>query len=124
MIGHLGKAPKQKDFDRGGCIVSFSLATTERWKTKDGERKEHTNWHRCVVQSEPLQKVAMQYLKKGSKIYVEGMVNYRSWDDPKTGDKRNATEIALKPFNGKIVMLDKVAGSRQEEAPDEAYEQE
>lgn len=121
LIGHVGQDPEKKEFANGGSIVSFSLATSEKWKTKAGEKKEVTHWHRVVVQSEQVQDIVMKYVKKGSKLYVEGMIAQRSWTND-AGEQRHATEIAVKGFGGRIQLLD--AKKREDEAPDDTYETE
>ena len=123
LIGYLGGDPEQTEFKNGGSIVTFNLATSERWKTKDGEKKEKTHWLRIVVMQEQLQKVAMDYLEKGSKVYVEGIIAVNKWADKDTGEEKSRVEIQVKGFSGKIVMLDS-KGRSDDSPPDESYEQE
>lgn len=112
LIGHLGAAPEIRSTQDGRKLAQFNLATGESWKDKTtGERKDRTEWHRVVVFNEGLTKVAEQYLKKGSKIYLEGALRTRKWTDSKAIE-RYTTEIILGPFGSVLVMLD-----RAEKAP-------
>ena len=106
LIGRCGKDPETRTFQDGKKIVSFTLATSESWKDKStGERKEVTQWHNVVIQSDGIARVAEQYLKKGSRCYIEGQVKYRSWDG-KDGGKNYITEIVVPAFGGALVLLD------------------
>jgi single-strand DNA-binding protein len=106
LIGHLGKDPEVRSLNSGKKVVSFSLATSESWRDKQtGERQEKTQWHNVVVFNEPLGKIAEQYLRKGSKVYVEGAIQTRKWQDQQ-GQDRYTTEIVLQAFNGAITLLD------------------
>ena len=106
LIGNLGQDPEVRRTQDGRPIVNFSVATTETWRDRQsGERREKTEWHRVVIFSEGLAKVAEQYLKKGMKVYVEGQLQTRAWDDQQ-GQKRYTTEIVLQNFNGVMHMLD------------------
>lgn len=112
LIGHLGAAPEIKRSQDGKALATFSLATSEAWRDKaTGERRERTEWHRVVIVNEGLVKVAEQYLKKGSKVYLEGANRTRKWTD-NGGVERYLTEVILGPFNSSLVMLD-----RAERAP-------
>jgi single-strand DNA-binding protein len=105
LIGNLGKDPEIRHTQDGKGIVSFSIATTESWRDKSsGERKEKTEWHRIVVFNEGIAKVAEQYLKKGSTIYVEGSLQTRKWTD-KDGVEKYTTEVVLQAFSGVLTML-------------------
>lgn len=104
FIGHLGKDPEIRSFQSGDRVANFSLAVTERWK-KDGEQKEKTEWVRVSVFNQNLVKVCENYLKKGSKVYIEGQIETRKWTD-KDGVEKYSTEIVLRPFKSEIVMLD------------------
>lgn len=104
FIGHLGADPETKSMQSGDRVCNLSLAVTEKWKDKNGERKEKTEWIRVVIFSQGLVKVAESYLKKGSKIYVSGKMQTRSWE--KDGEKKYSTEIVLQGFDAKLVMLD------------------
>lgn len=105
LIGNLGKDPEVRHTDDGKAIVTLSLATSENWKDKSGERKERTEWHKVVIFNEHLAKVAEQYLKKGAKVYVEGQLQTRKWM-AKDGTDRYSTEIVLQNFRGELTMLD------------------
>jgi single-strand DNA-binding protein len=106
LIGHLGKDPEIRATQDGREIANFSLATSESWKDKaTGERKEKSEWHRVVVFNEGLVKVVKSYLRKGSKVYVEGAITTRKWTD-NSGVEKYSTEIVLQNFNGTIVLLD------------------
>ena len=107
LVGHLGKDPESRSFQSGGKLVNMSLATSESWKDKStGERKDRTEWHNVVVMNDGLVKVAEQYLKKGSKVYVEGQLRTRKWQDQQ-GNDRWSTEIVLGAFNASLVLLDR-----------------
>ena len=105
LIGNLGQDPEVRTFGNGGKVCNMRIATSETWRDKNsGERKERTEWHSVAIFSEPLVRVAEQYLRKGSKVYVEGQLQTRKWQD-KTGQDRYTTEIVLQRFRGEIVML-------------------
>ena len=112
LVGNLGKDPEVRHTQDGKAIVNLSIATSESWKTKDGERKEKTEWHRVVIFNENLAKVAEQYLKKGSTVYLEGQLQTRKWTD-KDGVEKYSTEIVLQNFNGTLTML----GGGEKSAP-------
>lgn len=106
IIGNLGKDPEIRRTQDGRAICNLTVATSEAWRDKaSGERKEKTEWHRIVIFSEPLTKVAEQYLKKGSKVYIEGALQTRKWTD-QSGVEKYSTEIVLQAFNGVLTMLD------------------
>src|SRR2546421_5268629 len=106
LVGNLGKDPDVRRTTSGDPIVNFTLATSENWRDKtSGERKERTEWHRVVIFNENLVKVAEQYLKKGSKIYVEGALQTRKWTD-QAGIEKYSTEVVLQRFRGELTMLD------------------
>jgi single-strand DNA-binding protein len=106
LIGNLGKDPEIRRTQDGRAIANLSVATSESWRDKQtGERKEKSEWHRVVIFSEPLCKVAEQYLKKGSKVYVEGQLQTHKWTD-KDGVEKYSTEIVLQGFNSALTMLD------------------
>ena len=106
LIGNLGKDPEVRSFQNGGQVCSFSLATSENWKDKStGERREKTEWHNISIFSDGLVRVAQQYLKKGSKVYIEGQLETRKWQD-KEGKDRYTTEVVLRNFASTLVMLD------------------
>jgi single-strand DNA-binding protein len=107
LMGHLGKDPETRNFQDGGRVVHFSIATSESWKDKQsGERKERTEWHRVSIMSEGLVGIAEKYLKKGSKVYVEGKLETRRWTD-RDGIERYSTEIVLRPYSGELILLDR-----------------
>jgi single-strand DNA-binding protein len=110
LIGNLGKDPEVRRMQDGRPIVNLSVATSDTWRDKaTGERKERTEWHRVVIFNENIAKVAEQYLKKGSKVYLEGSLQTRKWQD-QSGQDKYTTEVVLQ-FNGQLTMLDK-AGDR------------
>lgn len=111
LIGNLGADPEIRTFQNGGKIANLRIATSETWKDRNtGERKERTEWHSVVIHSEPLVRVAEQYLKKGSKIYVEGQLETRKWQD-QSGADRYTTEVALRPYRSELTMLEGRGGS-------------
>ncbi len=106
IIGNVGKDPEIRSLQNGSQVANIALATSESWKDKaTGERKERTEWHRVVVFSDGLVNVIKQYVKKGSKLYVEGQIQTRKWTDHKGVEKYN-TEIVLQGFNATLVLLD------------------
>ncbi|HHL22029.1 MAG TPA: single-stranded DNA-binding protein [Aliiroseovarius sp.] len=106
LIGNLGADPEVREFPNGGKVCNLRLATSETWKDRNtGERRERTEWHRVAIYSEPLVRVCEQYLRKGSKIYVEGQLETRKWQD-QSGQDRYTTEVALRPFRSELTMLD------------------
>lgn len=112
LVGNLGKDPELRRTQDGKPVCNLSLATSENWRDKNtGERKERTEWHRIVIWSEGLCKVAEQYLKKGSKVYLEGQLQTRKWTD-KDGVEKYSTEIVLQGFHAALVMLDSAKDGR------------
>ncbi len=110
LIGNLGRDPEVRRLTSGDPVVNLSIATSESWRDKaSGERKEKTEWHRVVIFNENLAKVAEQYLKKGSKVYLEGQLQTRKYTD-KDGTEKYSTEIVLQRFRGELVMLDSRGG--------------
>ena len=110
LVGNLGKDPEIRRTQDGRPIANLSIATSETWRDKaTGERKEKTEWHRVVIFSEGLAKVAEQYLKKGSKVYIEGALQTRKWTD-KDGIEKYSTEVVLQGFNSNLTMLDGAKG--------------
>lgn len=106
LIGHVGKDPEVRSFQSGGRVASFSLATSETWKDKStGERKEKTEWHKISVLNEGILKSVESYVRKGTKLYVEGQLETRKWTD-KDGHEKYTTEIVLRPFRGELKLLD------------------
>ena len=106
LLGNLGRDPEVRNFPNGGKVANFSIATSENWKDRNtGERRERTEWHNVSITNEALVRVAEQYLKKGSKVYVEGQLETRKWQD-QTGNDRYTTEVVLRPYRGELTMLD------------------
>lgn len=114
LIGNLGDDPEARSLNNGGEVVNLRVATSESWKDKEGNRQERTEWHRVVIFNEGLAKVAKSYLRKGSKVYLEGQLQTRKWQDQSGADKYS-TEIVLQKFRGELVLLDN-APSREQEA--------
>ena len=111
LIGNLGADPEVRHTQDGRAIVNMRLATTESWRDKQtGERREKTEWHSVVIFNEQLGKVAQQYLKKGSKVYIEGQLQTRKWQD-NSGNDRYTTEVVLQNYAGQLTMLDGRNGS-------------
>jgi single-strand DNA-binding protein len=110
LIGNLGADPEIRRTQDGRPIVNLRLATSETWRDRNsGERKERTEWHRVVIFNENICKVAEQYLKKGAKIYIEGQLQTRKWQD-QSGQDRYSTEVVLQGFNAQLTMLDRAGG--------------
>ncbi|WP_338242969.1 single-stranded DNA-binding protein [Aurantiacibacter hainanensis] len=105
LIGNLGQDPEVRSFQNGGKVCNLRIATSETWKDKEGQRQEKTEWHTVAIFSEGLVRVCENYLKKGSKVYIEGQLQTRKWQD-QNGQDRYSTEIVLRGFNGTLVMLD------------------
>lgn len=106
LVGNLGADPRVSNTQNGAKIVNLSIATTETWKDKlSGERKDRTEWHRVVIFNPQLADVAERYLRKGSKVYLEGQLQTRKWED-NNGQERYSTEIVLQNFSGNLVLLD------------------
>lgn len=105
LVGNLGQDPEVRTFQSGGKVCNFSIATSETWKDRNtGERREKTEWHRVAIFAEGLVRIAEQYLTKGSKVYVEGQLETRKWQD-QTGNDRYTTEVVLRPYRGELTML-------------------
>ena len=106
LIGNLGKDPEVRSMQNGGKVCNLSVATSESWKDKmSGERKERTEWHRVVIFNENLISVAERFLKKGSKVYLEGQIETRKWSD-QSGVEKYSTEVVLRQFRGELTLLD------------------
>lgn len=106
LVGNLGKDPEIRSFQNGGRVASFSLATSESWKDKaTGERKEKTEWHRISIMNDSLVGIVERYIKKGSKLYIEGQLETRKWTG-QDGQERYTTEVVLRPYRGELTMLD------------------
>lgn len=114
LLGSLGADPEVKSFQNGGRIANLRLATSESWKDKTtGEKKERTEWHSVTLNSDGLVSVAERFLRKGSKVYIEGKLQTRKWQD-QSGNDRYTTEIVVGGFDGKLVMLDGAKGAGSE----------
>ncbi|MEM1147991.1 MAG: single-stranded DNA-binding protein [Pseudomonadota bacterium] len=111
LVGNVGQDPEVRQFQNGGQVCSFSLATSENWKDRNtGERREKTEWHRISVFSEGLIRVVQSYVKKGSKLYIEGQLETRKWQD-QNGQDRYSTEVVLRGYNSTLTMLDSRNGA-------------
>lgn len=105
IIGNLGRDPEVRSFQNGGKVVNLRIATSETWRDRNsGERKERTEWHSVAIFNEALAKIAEQYLRKGSTVYIEGALETRKWQD-QSGQDRYTTEIVLRPYNGNLTLL-------------------
>src|SRR3954462_12940073 len=109
LVGNLGDDPEVRALNNGGEVVNMRVATSENWKDRDGNRQERTEWHRVVIFNENLGRVAKSYLKKGSKVYLEGQIQTRKWTD-QSGQDKYSTEVVLQRFRGELVLLDKREG--------------
>ena len=106
LLGNLGRDPEVRSFQNGGKVVNLRIATSETWRDKaTGERKERTEWHSVAIFNENIAKIAEQYLRKGSKVYVEGQLETRKWQD-QSGADRYSTEVVLRPYSGSLTLLD------------------
>jgi single-strand DNA-binding protein len=112
LVGNLGADPEARSLNSGGEVVNMRVATSESWKDRDGNRQERTEWHNVVIFNENLGRVAKSYLRKGSKVYLEGQIQTRKWTD-QSGNDRYTTEVVLQRFRGELVLLDsREGGSR------------
>jgi single-strand DNA-binding protein len=109
LVGNLGDDPEARSMSSGGEVVNLRVATSESWKDRDGNRQERTEWHRVVIFNENLGRVAKSYLKKGSKVYLEGQLQTRKWTD-NSGQDKYSTEVVLQRFRGELVLLDSRGG--------------
>jgi single-strand DNA-binding protein len=109
LVGNLGADPEARSLNNGGEVVNMRIATSEQWKDRDGNRQERTEWHNVVIFNDNLGRVAKSYLRKGSKVYVEGQIQTRKWTD-QSGNDRYTTEIVLQRFRGELVLLDSREG--------------
>ncbi len=106
LVGNLGRDPEVRSFPNGGKVVNLRIATSENWRDKaSGERKERTEWHSVAIFNENLGRIAEQYLRKGSKVYLEGQLETRKWQD-QSGQERYTTEVVLRQFRGELTLLD------------------
>jgi len=105
IVGNLGRDPEVRSFQNGGKVCTLRIATSEKWKDKaTGERKERTEWHSVSILSEPIVRIAEQYLRKGSTVYIEGQLETRKWQD-QSGQDRYSTEVVLRPYKGELTLL-------------------
>jgi single-strand DNA-binding protein len=109
LVGNLGADPEARSLNNGGEVVNIRVATSESWKDKDGNRQERTEWHNVVIFNENLGRVAKSYLRKGSKVYLEGQLQTRKWQD-QSGNDKYTTEVVLQRFRGELVLLDSREG--------------
>jgi single-strand DNA-binding protein len=109
LVGNLGDDPEVRSLNNGGEVVNLRVATSEQWKDRDGNRQERTEWHRVVIFNENLGRVAKQFLRKGSKVYLEGQLQTRKWTD-QSGQDKYTTEVVLQRFRGELVLLDPKGG--------------
>ncbi len=109
LVGNLGDDPESRSLNNGGEVVNLRIATSESWKDRDGNKQERTEWHRVVIFNENLGRVAKSYLRKGSKVYLEGQIQTRKWQD-NSGQDKYSTEIVLQRFRGELVLLDSRGG--------------
>ena len=110
LVGNLGADPESRSLNNGGEVVNIRIATSESWKDRDGNRQERTEWHNVVIFNENLGRVAKNYLRKGSKVYLEGQLQTRKWTD-QNGNDKYTTEVVLQRFRGELVLLDAREGS-------------
>ena len=120
LVGNLGADPEARSLNNGGEVVNMRVATSESWKDKAGERQERTEWHNVVIFNENLGRVAKSYLRKGSKVYLEGQIQTRKWTD-QTGNDRYTTEIVLQRFRGELVLLDSAGGGSRGDYADQDF---
>lgn len=123
LVGNLGQDPEVRSFQNGGKVVNLRIATSETWRDKtSGERKERTEWHTVAIFNENLGRIAEQYLKKGSKVYVEGRLETRKWQD-QSGADRYSTEVVLRQFGGELTLLDGRDGGARGASDDRGYDE-
>ena len=117
LIGNLGRDPETRSFQNGGKVCNLRIATSERWKDRSsGEQREKTEWHSVAIFSEPLVRIAEQYLRKGSKVYLEGQLETRKWQD-QSGQDRYSTEVVLRPYKGELTLLDRAGEGGMSDMP-------
>jgi single-strand DNA-binding protein len=120
LVGNLGADPEARSLNSGGEVVNMRVATSESWKDRDGNRQERTEWHNVVIYNENLGRVAKSYLRKGSKVYLEGQIQTRKWQD-QSGSDRYTTEIVLQRFRGELVLLDSRDGGGRSDNADNDF---
>lgn len=122
LVGNLGRDPEVRSFQNGGKVVNLRIATSETWRDRaSGERKEKTEWHTVAIYNENLARVAEQYLRKGSKVYIEGQLETRKWQD-QSGQDRYTTEVVIRPYRGEMTLLDGRDGGGESYAEDRGYD--
>lgn len=115
LVGNVGRDPEVRTFQNGGKVCNLRLATSETWKDKNtGERKERTEWHSVAIMADSLCRIAEQYVRKGTRLYIEGQLQTRKWQD-QNGQDRYSTEIVLKPYAGQLVLLSRSEGGDRSE---------
>ena len=123
LIGNLGRDPEVRTFQNGGKVCNLRIATSETWKDKNtGEKRERTEWHSIAIFNEGLVRVAEQYLKKGSSVYIEGQLQTRKWQD-QSGNDRYSTEVVLQGFGSTLTMLDGPSGSQERSQGNQSQDQ-
>ena len=123
LIGRLGADPEVRTFQNGGKVSNLRVATSEQWKDRNtGERQERTQWHSVAIFNEPLGRIAEQYLRKGSQVYLEGQLETRKWQD-QSGQDRYSTEVTLRPYNSTLTMLDGRPDGQRNEQSNQQYDQ-
>jgi len=121
LVGNLGRDPEVRRLNSGAPVVNLRVATSESWRDKNtGERQERTEWHNVVIFNENLAKVAEQYLKKGSKVYIEGQLQTRKWQD-QSGQDRYTTEVVIQRFRGELTLLDRAGDAVGERGGDSDF---
>lgn len=111
LVGNLGADPEIRTMQSGDKVVNLSIATSESWKDKNsGEKQERTQWHKVVIWNQGIVGVAERYLKKGAKVYIEGQLETRKWQDPQSQQDKYTTEVVLRPYRGELTMLDTKGG--------------
>ena len=117
IVGNLGNDPEVRTFPSGGKVCNFSIATSERWKDRNtGENRDRTEWHRIEITSEPLVRIAEQYLKKGSSVYIEGQLQTQKWQD-QSGQDRYTTKVVMRPYSSQLTML----GNRNDNGANDSF---
>ncbi len=114
LVGNLGRDPEVRNFQNGGRVVNLRIATSERFKDREGSQQERTEWHSVAIFNERLGEVAERYLRKGSKVYLEGQLETRKWQD-QSGQERYTTEVVLRQFRGELTLLDGRSGGGGDE---------
>jgi single-strand DNA-binding protein len=117
IVGNLGNDPEVRTFPSGGKVCNFSIATSEKWKDRNtGENRDRTEWHRIEITSEPLVRIAEQYLKKGSSVYIEGQLQTQKWQD-QSGQDRYTTKVVMRPYSSQLTML----GNRNDNGANDSF---